>query len=34
MDLDKIFCEENIGLPVKIRMGRDENDNIVYHYGR
>ena len=34
MDLNKIFCEENIGLPVKIRMGRDENDNIVYHYGR
>lgn len=33
-DLDRIYCEENIGLPIKARMGRDEHNKISYIYGR
>lgn len=32
--LSKIFSEENLGLPMKVRMGKDKNEENVYIYGR
>ena len=34
MNLNELFSDENLGLPVKVRMGRNENGKIVYMYGR
>lgn len=33
-DLNKIYSEENLGMPVKVRMGKDEHNKGVYIYGR
>lgn len=33
-DLDKIYSEENLGMPIKVRMGKDKNNKDVYVYGR
>lgn len=34
MNLNELFSEKNIGLPVKVRMGNKENGESVYMYGR
>ncbi len=33
-DLSKIYSEENLGMPIKVKMGKDEHNNDVYIYGR
>ena len=33
-DLSKIYSEENLGMPIKVKMGKDEHNNNVYIYGR
>jgi len=33
-DLSKIYSEKNLGIPIKVRMGKDEYNNDVYIYGR
>ena len=32
--LSKIYSEENLGMPIKVKMGKDEHNNDVYIYGR
>ena len=34
VESNKIYCKENLGMPIKVRMGKDENNNEVYIYGR
>ena len=34
MDLDELYSEKNIGMPTKVRMGRDKDGKSVYIYGR
>ena len=34
MDIDELFSDKNLGMPVKVRMGKDKNGNSVYIYGR
>lgn len=34
MNLNELFSEKNLGLPVKVRMGNNENGESVYIYGR
>ncbi len=34
MNLDELFSEKNLGLPVKVRMGNDKDGKSVYMYGR
>ena len=34
MNLNELFSERNIGIPVKVRMGNDNNGKSVYMYGR
>lgn len=33
-DLNKRYSEENLGLPLKVRMGKEQNNCQVYMYGR
>ncbi len=34
MDINEVFSEKSIGIPVKVRMGRDIDNNLVTYYGR
>lgn len=34
MDIDELYSEKNLGIPVKVRMGNDKNGKSVYMYGR
>lgn len=33
-DLNKLYSEENLGMPIKVKMGKDRDSNAVYIYGR
>lgn len=34
MDVDELYSEKNLGMPIKVMMGKDANGNNIYIYGR
>lgn len=34
MDVNELYSEKNLGMPIKVMMGKDANGNNVYMYGR